>query len=162
MHDSLRQAIVVFLDRLEAVQAELAALMAEKRIALTEVKGEALRRLSADEAVLTSRLQELLGKRRKILEFAQQNNLPSESLLHMVKVIGGEDLDNLVARIERAQVRATELRHESWVHWIISHRSYNHYTELLDLIADCGQQSPVYYDGENTSRTGGAMLDASI
>lgn len=162
MNTRVCQAIRIFLTQLEGIQGELSALMAEKRVVLTDINNDDITRLSEEERTLISRMQRLLGERRKILEFAQQHKLPSESLLHLAKVVAGDDRDVLIERIEQAQVIAAQLRHESWVHWIISHRSYNHYTELFDLIAHCGQQSPTYHDGENHSHSGGALLDASI
>ncbi|QDT47490.1 FlgN protein [Symmachiella dynata] len=162
MNNRLLEATTLFMTQLEVVQGELSALMAEKRTAMTQIQGHDLARISADESVLITRLQKLLRERNRILEFAQERNLPSQSLLHLVKAIGLETRDELIARIEQAQHTAAQLRHESWVHWIISHRSFNHYTELIDLIAHCGQPSPTYHEGDDQSHTGGALLDASI
>ena len=53
-----------------------------------------------------------------------------------------------------------KLQQESWVHWIISHRCYNHYTELLELIAHGGHRAPTYGD-RTPSAAGGALLDAA-
>ena len=162
MMDSLLKAVNVFLTHLETVQQELADLMSDKRTALTEIQGDALARISQEENVLVTRLQQLLRERHKILEFAQEHKLPSQSLWHLVKGVAGTDRDELIERIEAAQQMSARLRHESWVHWIISHRSYNHYTELIDLIAHCGHQPPTYHDGKGYSNAGGAVLDASI
>lgn len=162
MIDRLLKAVDLFLTQLEAVQGELSALMTEKRSAMTQIMGNDLARISADENVLITRLQKLLRERHRILEFAQQHDFPAQSLLHLVKAIASRTRDDLIARIEQAQKTAAELRHESWVHWIISHRSFNHYTELIDLIAHCGKPSPTYHEGDDNSRAGGALLDASI
>ncbi len=162
MTERLLQAIGLFLTQLEAVQEELSALMAEKRTAMTQIQGDDLARIAADENVLITRLQKLLRERQRILDFAHQHRLPSQSLLHVVKAVATDTRDELIERIERAQRTAAGLRHESWVHWIISHRSFNHYTELIDLIAHCGTPSPTYSEGEDKSRAGGALLDASI
>jgi len=162
MIDRVLKAVDIFLTQLESVQTELSTLMAQKRTALTEVQGQELARISTEEQQLLAQLQKLLRERGKILDFARQKQLPSESLLQLVKGIAEDSSGELIARLEQAQETAAKLRFESWVHWIISHRSFNHYTELIELIAHCGQQSPTYTDGKKQSHSGGALLDASI
>ena len=99
MNDRLLQAATLFMTQLEVVQDELSELMAEKRTAMTQIQGNDLARISADENVLITRLQKLLRERNRILEFAQQRDLPSQSLLHLVKAIAQETRDELVERI---------------------------------------------------------------
>ena len=70
-------------------------------------------------------------------------------------------IESLRARILRAQQRTAELQRESWIHWIVSHRCYNHYTELLDMIAHGGALAPTYGDKPSTTTSGGALLDAA-
>jgi hypothetical protein len=91
-----------------------------------------------------------------------------ESLLELAGAVGRtvgdarvlRAIELIQGRIMQSQQRTTRLQHESWVHWIISHRCYNHFTELIDLIAHGGHPAPTY--GEKTSAaTGGALLDAA-
>jgi hypothetical protein len=69
-------------------------------------------------------------------------------------------IELIKGRIMQAQQRTARLQHESWVHWIISHRCYNHFTELLELIAHGGHPAPTYGD-KPTAAVGGALLDAA-
>src|SRR5262249_11517027 len=135
-----------FLTALEQAQDALLTLFTAKRKALDTFQSEELIRLSAQEGVLAGRLQELVTERLNLLLKARDAGFAAESLLDLTGVIGktvGEArvlraIELLIGRIKQSQVRTARLQHESWVHWIISHRCYNHFTELLDLIAHGG------------------------
>ena len=165
MSSLLLKDLIGFLQTLEQTQGELLELFAEKSRALNAFEGEKLGPLSNREGELARRLQIVLGQRNRLLERAKGEGLAVNSLLQLAGAIGTAESGELTARIRRAQDQAVQLRHESWVHWIISHRCYNHYTELLDLIANGGEQAPTY--AEQTSPTPatamrGAILDANV
>jgi hypothetical protein len=92
----------------------------------------------------------------------------AESLLELAGAIGRtvgdarvlRAIELIKSRIMQSQSRTARLQHESWVHWIISHRCYNHFTQLLDLIAHGGRPAPTYGD-KVSAATGGALLDAA-
>lgn len=155
-------AVERFLKSLEGAQTELLAVYSRKRDALRGARANELAEVAQIEEALTKRLQALIDQRAQILQHAQAAGLAGESMLHLVESIGGERQSILTARIERARELASRLRFESWIHWIVAHRAYNHCTEMLDIIAHCGQTSPVYQPGPNQERTGSAILDASI
>jgi len=92
-------------------------------------------------------------------ERARSGGVVADSLLQLAGAIGSQHRAVLEERIRHAQRRAVELRHRSWVHWIVSHRCFNHYSELLEIIAHGGERAPTY--GANTTATGGAVLDAA-
>lgn len=157
-----------FLTELEQTQQALLALFAAKRDALDRRLAEELLRLSAQEAELTGKLQELVKDRTGLLIKARDAGFVVESLLELAGVIGRTVGDSRVLRaieliekrIIQSQRRTLKLQQESWVHWIISHRCYNHYTELLDIIAHGGHRAPTYGD-KSPSAAGGALLDAA-
>ena len=157
-----------FLTELEQTQHDLLTLFTAKREALDRRLSAELLRLSVEEGKLTARLQQLVKERTNLLNQARSAGFAVESLLELAGVIGRTVGDSRVLRaielienrIIQSQLRTSKLQHESWVHWIISHRCYNHYTELLELIAHGGQRAPTY--GEKASfATGGALLDAA-
>jgi len=162
MSGSLLNEVKQFLDALEPTQQELSQLFHEKRTALTAARSDDLRRLCETEAELSKRLQVLLGRRQQILHVAKQADLPSQSLRTLVASIANDQQDVLVSRLERAREMAGQIRRESWIHWIIAHRTYSHYTELLNLIANCGEKAPIYGRKASDESTGGVFLDASI
>src|SRR5579871_1096000 len=143
-HSQLLEETRQFLAALEVVQAELLELYAVKRVALTQADCKQLIQLSAQESEKAQRLQSLLSQRNRLLERARSSGVPADSISHLSGMIAGNEREALQARFERAQQTIVRLRHESWVHWIISHRCYNHYSEILELIAHCGQKAPTY------------------
>ena len=168
MRLTLLHELAQFLTELEQTQQDLLTLFAAKREALDRRLSAELVRLSAREGELTARLQELVKERTHLLIKARGAGFAVDSLLELAGVIGRTVGDSRVLRaielienrIIQSQQRTTKLQQESWVHWIISHRCYNHYTELLELIAHGGHRAPTYGD-KTPSAAGGALLDAA-
>ena len=154
MRLTLLHDISQFLTALEQAQDGLLTLFVVKRKALDTFQSEDLIRLSAQEGELAARLQELVAERSKLLLKARDAGFVAGSLLDLAGVIGktvGETrvlraIELIEGRIAESQVRTSKLQHESWVHWIISHRCYNHATKMLDLIAHGGHPAPTYGD----------------
>jgi hypothetical protein len=169
MRLTLLRELTRFLTALEETQQELLVLFGAKRLALDQHQSEELMRLSVQEGALAARLQELVSERSKFLLKARGAGFAVESLLEFAGAVGKTVGDSRVLRaielielrIHEAQQRTAQLQHESWVHWIVSHRCYNHYTELLELIAHGGQRAPTYGD-RHPAASGGALLDAAV
>ena len=168
MRLTLLHELTQFLSALEEAQENLLHLFTAKRKALDTFQSEELIRLSAREGELAGRLQELVKERMGLLLKARDAGFVVESLRELAGAIGKTVGDARVlravelieGRIMQSQRRTTRLQQENWVHWIISHRCYNHATEMLDLIAHGGHRSPTY--GDRASATaGGALLDAA-
>jgi flagellar biosynthesis/type III secretory pathway chaperone len=167
MRLTLLHELAQFLTSLEQTQQELLTLFGAKRQALNRFQSEELIRLSGREGQLSARLQELVQERSELLKQARDAGFAVESLQEFAGAIGKTVGDSRVlraielirGRILESQRRTARLQQESWVHWIISHRCYNHFTELIDLIAHGGHRSPVY--GDKLATTGGAVLDAA-
>ena len=156
------------LTALEETQENMLALFTAKRQALDTFQSQELIRLSAREGELAARLQEIVKQRINLLVKARDAGFVVESLLELAGAIGRtvgdarvlRAVELLQGRINKAQQRTTRLQQESWVHWIISHRCYNHFTELLDLIAHGGHPAPTYGD-RAPSAAGGALIDTA-
>jgi hypothetical protein len=165
---TLLHELTRFLAALEETQENLLALFTAKRKALDAFQTQELMRLSAQEGELVARLQKLVKERTEMLLKARDAGFVVESLLELAGAIGRtvgdarvlRAIELITGRIMQAQHRTARLQHESWVHWIISHRCYNHFTELLELIAHGGHPAPTYGD-KPTAAVGGALLDAA-
>ena len=161
MSAPLLTALKQFLSAVEHVQRQLRALLATKLDALVTVNSAELLRLAEEEQQLALQLQKLVGLRSRLLEHGRQQGWQATTLLELAAYLGGDQRAELETRITRAEETAAELRQESWVHWIVSQRCYNHYTELLELVAHGGEQSPTYGNGTPQRACGGAVLDAA-
>jgi hypothetical protein len=168
MRLTLLHELAQFLTALEQAQENLLTLFTAKRNALDTFQSEELLRLSAREGELAARLSELVKERMELLLRARDAGFVVESLLELAGAVGRtvgdarvlRAIELIQGRIMQSQQRTTRLQHESWVHWIISHRCYNHFTELIDLIAHGGHPAPTYGD-KTSAATGGALLDAA-
>jgi hypothetical protein len=166
---TLLHELAQFLTELEQAQQNLLALFTAKRKAIDTFQSEELIRLSAREQVLAVRLQELVKGRTALLNKARDAGFVVESLLQLAGAIGKtvgdarvlRAIELIKLRIVQSQNRNVKLQHESWVHWIIAHRCYNHFTELLELIAHGGHPAPTYGD-KSPAAAGGALLDAAV
>jgi hypothetical protein len=155
--DTLRR----FLADLEVVQSALRTLLAEKRRALAAADAGALEQVAALEAERVRELQSLLVRRREILGTAGPGT--ASSVTELVETIGGGDAEPLKQQIERIRAASEAIRREAWVHWIVARSMSSHYSELLELIANCGRETPTYEERPAThARAGGAILDASV
>jgi len=149
---------------IESLQQQLTDLFATKITLLRDAQGDELHRLAAQEETLVHRLRQALDERRQMLDRARRGGLDVQTLTELAAALGGDPA--LQTRLDQAQLRALHLQQESWVHWIIAHRCYSHYTEVLDLIAHGGEAAPAYTRFANRTSAantpGGAVLDASI
>lgn len=163
-YSPLRDDLLRLTGALLQTQQEFGTLFTAKTAALRELRQEELVGISTVEEELTSRMQGLLRQRKNLLERAGGLGLKTNTLVKLAGAIGNDDGGALVSQLRTVERNATKLRQESWIHWIISHRCYRHYSELLELIAHRGQQAPTY--SERSSKPGGtsagAVLDASI
>ena len=152
-----------FLQDLRSVQRALLELQAPKRDALIQGNWEQVRMLEQDEAEGQRRLHGLLEQRKHWLRKCQQQGLAGKSLQEI-----GRELDwhrepawqSLLSEVLRNN---EHLRRESWGMWVLAQRGARCYAQILDLIAQGGQRSPVYQQRSDTSvGGGGTLLDASI
>jgi hypothetical protein len=162
MSSELLPKVRQFLSGLEQVQTELLGLLNEKRTALTRADQRDLERITAAEGLALQRFQNLLGQRQRFLELVRRHGLPADSIGALVAVLEGGERADVDQQLARTRALAAQLRHETWVHWVISHRCYCHYSELMDLIAHRGERPPTYSDAPGIRTTGGAILDAAV
>lgn len=153
--------ILGVLNDLEPIQKQLLNLYQEKSKALKQVDVELIEQLGALEEQLTRELQFVILRRQQLLQEAEKQGLPADSMQNLLSALGVDKSNPIFQRIYDAQEQSQALRHESWVQWIVSQRSYQHYSQILELIAHAGQKVPTYSRGQNENNTGGAIFDAS-
>jgi len=153
--------LIGILNDLEPIQKQLLNLYQEKAKALKQVDVALIEQFGIVEEGLTRDLQFVLLRRQQLLQTAAQQGLPAGSMKELLSGMGVAESEPVFQRIFAAQQRSQKLRHESWVQWIVSQRSYQHYSQILELIAHAGKKVPTYSRGQNESNTGGAIFDAS-
>lgn len=152
-----------FLAGLEIIQQQFATHLEQKTIALKSADRPQLLQLAEVEKTLVAQLQQHLMVRGDILQRAKQFGLPADSLEKLTESIAGTEWESFKESIDRARTMTQLLRRQSWIHWVMAHRAFTNYGELLSLIANGGQGSLTYDDQTTRSSTrGGTLLDASI
>ncbi|WP_298859078.1 hypothetical protein [uncultured Gimesia sp.] len=161
IQQQLLSQLVGILNDLEPIQKQLLDLYQAKSKALKQVDVARFEQFGVVEEELTRELQFVLLARQQLLQKAEQHGFPSQTMKDLLSGLDVAEADLVFQRIDDAEQRSKKLRHESWVQWIVSQRSYQHYSQILELIANAGQKVPTYSRGQNESNTGGAIFDAS-
>lgn len=161
MRSTLLNDLEGVLSSLERTQGEIESLLAGKTEALRLMRTDDLQRIAAREQELSQTLRSVLLKRSQVLQQARSAGVPAASLLELAGVIGKEARVPLLERIRQVQDQAGRIRRQNWTHWIIAHRCYSHYTDVLEIIANRGETAPTYTRGRPDTVVGGVLLDAS-
>ncbi len=163
MESPVLQLVNQFLEGLESIQTELIDLFEIKRRALVQGDVDDIHRLNGRERECAVRLQGLLAFRNRILSKIREQEPAIQSLEELaLRFQHLPGWDRVLERIRSSNRTQGRIRQASWTHWIISHRCYNHYTEILDLIAHQGEKEAAYSQVSHQTVRGGTMLDASI
>jgi hypothetical protein len=162
MSAELMSKVRQYLVALEQAQTELLELLSVKQAALTQADHQQVQRLSEAEAQILQRFQGLIAQRSRFLDVLRRQGLPADSIAAFVAAAGGSERAELEERLAASRARGARLRHETWVQWVIAHRCYSHYSELMELIAHRGERPPTYSDAFGSRSGGGAILDAAV
>ena len=155
------EEIRTYLDELVSIQTTLSDLFAIKFQALRGEDPEQIQKVTQEEVGLVDRLGQMMQMREKMLARSGRAGKPANSLRDYVEQIPAPERQELQELIKRSTELTLELRQQSWKQWIYIQRSHQDYTEILDLIAHRGNQSPTYHMTNIQESSGGAILDAS-
>ena len=144
-------------DRVAALQTELQAALDAKRDALAAGLLDAITAITATEADLVRRLEEL--RQQRDLWLATQPAGPDVHSLGeaAARIDAGPELTEAIAA---ARQQAGAIQQQNWTHWVIAQRSAGHFEEMLGLIARRGQTPATYSAGPAAPpEHGGGLLD---
>jgi hypothetical protein len=172
MSVSLFRDIVKFLSGLEPIQLSLEQLYERRLTALTSVEPAVLLQLVNEEQAIQQKLRRHLQQRAVILGAARREKLVTTNLrklLHdlsrFVAPPGGIDEGQYRQAVEwmtRIEQRSWNLRQSSWVNWHVVRRGCREFTEIRNLIANCGERPADHKGGPGSHVTGGALIDTAV
>ncbi len=172
MSSGLFRDTVKFLSGLEPIQLQLEQLYERRLAALSLIDPAILSRLVDEEQVIQQRLRRQLQQRGAILGKARREKLASTNLrklLHelsqFVEPHGEIDAGQYRQAVEwmkRIEQRSWTLRQTSWVNWIAVRRGYREFTEIRNLIANCGERPADQKGGPGSTVAGGALIDTAV
>lgn len=147
-----------FMNDLSSVQNETLEVLARKRECLASIDAEGLAALAGREEELMNRLQDCLRRRAELLEKADQQGLPANSIGALAKALPSGRRGGLGGQVKQANGRTRLLRHQSLTNWVLVQRTLLHLSQMLEIIATGGKKRPTY-SKEDTPDTGGALVD---
>ena len=158
MNDNWETDIAALLAELADVQSALLNLLTEKRQLLAAGDTQALAGISAREQTLIERLQACQQHREQLLERAQAEGLPADSISSLSNRLPAESRGRMQASIREAASRSRLLQHHSLTNWVLVQRSLLHLSQLIEIIATGGRPQPTYGNGSDRGASG-ALVD---
>lgn len=169
---SLFRETVKFLAGLEPIQLALEQVYQRRLMALTSVAPAELAELVSTEQEIQQKLRRHLQQRAVILGNARRQKLVAPNLrklLHdlsrFVAPQGDIDADQYRRAVEwmsSIEQRSWNLRQTSWVNWHVVRRGCREFTEIRNLIANCGERPADRKGGPGSPVSGGALIDTTV
>lgn len=147
-----------FMTDLSSVQNETLEVLARKRECLAGIDAEGLAALAGREEELMNRLQQCLHRRAELLEKADRQGLPADSIGALAKALPSGGKGSLDKQVKEANCRTRLLRHQSLTNWVLVQRTLLHLSQMLEIIATGGKKRPTY-SKDDASECGGALVD---
>jgi hypothetical protein len=159
MNENWESEIAGLLTELSAAQADLLALLDEKRAFLVQRNHAGLHALQPREDALIQRLQACHQRRQELLCRASGAGLPFDSISELTDAVSPKRHGSLQNAVEEARGRARLLQHQSLANWVFIQRTLLHLSQMIEIIATGGRMQPTY--GERRIGTG-ALVDRAI
>lgn len=163
---------VKFMAGLEPIQLELEQLYERRLAALATVEPAVLKQLVDQELSIQQRLRRQLQQRAVILGNARREKMAATNLrklLHDLSrfVAPAGEIDSgqyhqAVEWMKRIEQRSWSLRQTSWVNWHVVRRGCKEFTEIRNLIANCGERPSDQKGGPGSNVSGGALIDTAV
>jgi flagellar biosynthesis/type III secretory pathway chaperone len=146
-----------FLSELSELQAELLAVLQEKRARLATPDQAAIASLQSREEALNRRLEECQTRRGELLAAARKEGLPSDSISTLARAMPAARRDSLSQQVKQSAAKMRLLQHQSLTNWVLAQRSLLHVSQLLEIIATGGRPLPTYGDNAALHSRGGLV-----
>ena len=157
-NDNWELDISTLLNELSATQADLLALLDEKRRLLVSRDAAALAEIAPREAAIVARLQACQQHRKELLDRAGEQQLPNDSIRSLAQVLPEPARKQMSGQVEQAARRFRLLSHHSLTNWVLIQRSLLHLSQLLEIIATGGRKNPTYGRVDSVHK-GGSLVD---
>ena len=163
---------VKFMSGFEPIQLELEQIYERRLTALASVDPAVLLQLVDEEQAIQQRLQKQLLQRAAILGNARREKLAATNLRRLLHELSqfvaprGEidaaQYGQAVDWMKRIERRSWNLRQSSWVNWHVVRRGCREFTEIRNLIANCGERPADLTGGPGSNAVGGALIDTAV
>lgn len=161
MHNAWESDIAALLSELADVQSALLEVLTEKRQLLATGDSQALSAMALREQTLIDRLQACHNLRQVLLDRAQQQQLPADSIRSLTAALPEESRQHVQPTIDEAIQRSRFLQHQSLTNWVLVQRSLLHLSQIVEIIATGRRFKPTYGNGSDRQPSG-ALVDQAV
>lgn len=158
MHQVWEAELTGLLSELSDVQSELLEVLVEKREFLMRADQQGMMSLQPREEQVIRRLESCQERRRRLLEQASRQGLPSDSIKTLATVVPDAAGRALAEQVDATSARMQLLKHQSLTNWVLAQRTLLHLSQLLEIIATGGRARPTY-GKEASSSSNGTLVD---
>jgi len=149
------------LSSLSAAQDDLLQLLTRKRELLIKSDTEGLATVQQQEQDLIERLQSCQMQRGELLQRADREGLPSDSIRSLASALPADEGGKFQPEIAEAESRSRLLRHQSLTNWVLVQRTLIHLSQMLEIIATGGRGQPTYGKGPMPASSG-SLVDHAV
>jgi FlgN protein len=161
MENNWESEIGGLLTELSQVQADLLETLHEKRELLKKNDADALAAMAVRENALIDRLQACQDRRQQLLECAEAEGMPADSIRSLSNRLPLESRGRMQASIREAADRSRLLQHQSLTNWVLVQRTLLHLSQMIEIIATGGRPRPTYGKGSDRAPSG-ALVDRAV
>jgi hypothetical protein len=154
-------SLAALLERLSAAQQELLAMLSTKRELIVRRDHAGLAELAPREAELAAELQACHDERQQLLDQADAEGLPNNSLSDLSAALSPTASSRLREPVAEARRQSQLIRHECLAQWVAVQRTVLHLSQMLEIIATGGRSQPTYGRGA-ASQSSGALMDQAV
>lgn len=162
METNWEQELGGLFEELSDAQGELITLLSDKGRHLAASDEDSLSKLQQREEELVARLQRCHDRRGALLEQAEAQGLPSDSLQSLASALSPSPRRREIdAQLQQSASQSRLLRHHSLTNWVVVQRTLLHLSQMLEIIATGGRLQPTYGKDASQHATG-ALVDREV
>jgi len=150
--------LVDLLNELSAVQDEMLTSLTQRCERMVQCDVKEMAAMQPQEEQLAQRLDACHRRRKKLLDQAAAEGLPSDSIQKLASALSEPECDKIGKQVHEASARTRLLRHHSLTNWVLAQRTLLHLSQLLEIIATGGRLQPTYGEGES-AHSRGSLVD---
>ena len=150
-----------FVQELDTTQKEVLNVLERNRQLLSNIDAKGVEKFTLEEQQVAEKLQNCLEKREKLLQYAKAEQLPSENIESLAKHVISDKTSEFYKLFEQVKHQTRHIHLYGVTNWIVTQKSINHVSQMLEIIATGGRGKPTYTrtHNRNVGVTGGSIVD---
>jgi flagellar biosynthesis chaperone FliJ len=160
LKENLKQDLGHYFAELDSMQNQLRELFELQQVCLSTPDAGKLQDVSDQQALAAGQLRNLIQRRADLLSRAHSLGMPAANLTELASQLDASDA-GFDSAAQHLKLKMDALHQAGQSQWIECQKSYLHYGQLVQLIANGGRKPLMSSTGKQYIQ-GGAILDASV